>query len=276
MSNAISTGFFAPRFRKGMINFWKDNVKSLGHPSDPRYADNVKFMANATLLFGAMQVANMALNGGKTTFQNDNPNDRLNLSIPSGDGKSVSIPFLSSIATVPRMAINTVADLATGHPKEAGMEAKKSLSQLVRPAVDLATNQKYNGRQVYNEKDSSAKRIKDQATYFAGQYNHPYIQATANAVTNKSSGPLETASTALELPLRFRNYDSTVPAGQTAGDSADIIKSAFNSKEGKAFMALTDAQKKEQAASDPNTRALYDQWQAVSYTHLTLPTNREV
>lgn len=209
------TVFFAPKYRESMVNFWGKNIKALGKASDPAYRENLKFLANATVLFGAMQVANMALNEGKTTFQNDNPNDRFNLSIPRGGGKSLSLPFLSSIATVPRVAANAAVDIGTGNFKEAGLEGKKLLSQLVRPPVDLLTNQKYNGREVYNPKDSKGQRLKDQALYTVGQYNHPYVQAGINAATGKSSGALETAATATELPIRFRNYDSRVPYGST-------------------------------------------------------------
>lgn len=216
------TVFFAPKFRESMVNFWGDNVKALGHPNSPAYRDNVKFLANATILFGLMQAANMALNEGKTTFQNDNPNDRLNLNIPTGEGKSVSVPFLSSIATVPRTAINAGVDIAGGNFKDAGLEGKKLLSQLVRPGVDVAFNQKYNGREIYNENDPASKKLKDVGGYVAGQYNHPYVQAAYNAASGKSSGTLETAATATELPIRFRNYDQTTPQAKDIKSTQDL------------------------------------------------------
>jgi len=280
-SDVISTFFFAPTFREQMGTFWVNNAKSLTTQlKNPAFSQNRKFMAGSAVLFGAMQAANMALNEGKTTLQNDNPNDRLSLSIPRGDGKSVAVPFLSSIATVPRTALNVAGDLLTGKPKEAGMEAKKVLSQLVRPGFDLATNQKYNGRQVYNPKDDTAKRLKDQAGYFIGQYNHPYIQATTNAITGKSSGPLETAATATELPLRFRNYDSTgtvsaapssgVKGANTSGgaktsvdDFKTIAQAAFGTPEGKKFLAMKEADRTEAAKSDPAVRGLLNQYNAM-------------
>ena len=264
-SNAISTFAFAPKFRESMVNFWVDNAKSLGKPGSAAYRENLKFMAGATALFGAMQAANYAVNG-HSTFQNENKNDRLNLSIPVGnEGHSVSVPFLSSIATVPRTVANTAIDLATGSPKEAGLEGKKLLSQLTRPVVDLATNQKYNGRQIYNEKDDANTRRKDQATYFAGQYNHPYIQAAVNQVTGKSSGALETAATALEAPLRFRNYD--VGDQSASANQSERLKAAFSDKDGKAFLKLSDADKRSKAATDTKARGLYDKYRQLKHEY---------
>jgi len=128
------------------------------------------------------------------------------------------------------------------------MEAKKVLSQTVRPLVDLATNQKYNGRQVYNPKDSAGQRIKEQVGYVAGQYNHPYVQTATNIATGNSSGALENVSTALELPLRFR--DPFTPKSTTPTAAGDW-KAAFNSREGQAFLNHTEAEKKQLAQTDP-------------------------
>lgn len=251
--DVYSAVLFAPRFRESMVNFWVNNLKALGKPTSPAYRENVKFLAGAAALFAGMQAANMALNGGNSTFQNGNPNDRLNLSIPSGGGKSVSVPFLSSTATVPRILANSIADLVTGKPKDAGLEAKKLLSQTVRPGVDLATNQKYNGRPVYNPTDPATTRLKDQAAYVAGQFNHPYVQSAIGVATGKTSGPLETASTALELPLRFRGA-YTPKATAAAGD----WKAAFNSPAGQAFLNHTEAEKIALAKTDPQAKAFLE------------------
>jgi hypothetical protein len=269
-NDALSAAFFAPKYRESMINFWKDNAKALGHPGSPAYRENLKFMAGATLLFGAMQAANEAVNG-VPTWQNENPNDRFNLSIPIKDGHSIAIPFLSSIATVPRTAINAGVDLATGNPKEAGMEAKKFASQLIRPPIDLLTNQKYNGRQVYSPTDPAAKRIADQAGYFIGQYNHPWVQAAINSATGKSSGAFETAATATEAPIRFRNYDYQPKTDAENPTADERIKQAFTTPEAKKFLALSPADQKALASTDPDVAQLYKDIQTAKKIYSSPP-----
>jgi len=49
--DATSAVLFAPRFRESMVNFWLDNLKALGKPTNPAYRENVKFMAGAAVLF---------------------------------------------------------------------------------------------------------------------------------------------------------------------------------------------------------------------------------
>ena len=276
-NDAISTAFFAPKFRESMFNFWADNAKAVGNPknwSKPEYRENLRFMAGATLLFGAMEAANTALNG-KPTWENDNPNDKFSLSIPTKDGHSIAVPFLSSIATVPRTAIGAGIDIAQGDFKAAGLEGKKFLSQLVRPAADLATNQKYNGRQIYNENDTSGEKFKDAAVYTAGQYNHPWVSAGLNAATGKSSGPLETIATATEAPLRFRNYDSSQYNSKNAKSYDDLVAGIKSSYGGK-FAKMSNSELEELAKTDADAKDYMDKIEGVKRVTKTaddLPSN---
>lgn len=219
--NTVSTFLFAPRFRESMVTFWKNNAKALRHPTDPKYRENVKFLAGATMLFGAMQAANMALNEGKTTFQNDNPYDKLNLNIPTGNGTSISIPFLSSTATIPRMAINTAIAIKNADPKGVLTQSKTLLSQPVRPMADLLTNQKYNGKPIVYDNMDAGQRAKAQAKYVAGQFSHPWIAAALGSDTNT---PLQTLATATEAPIRFRQAQTKSANGTVNVDGKQVAK----------------------------------------------------
>lgn len=257
--NAVnSTILFAPRFRESMVNFWLDNAKALGNPTNPAYRENLKFLGGATLLFGAMQAANYALNG-HSTFQNENKYDRLNLSIPTGEGKSVAIPFLSSIATVPRMAINAGVNLATGNPKDAASEAKGLLSQTVRPIADLATNQKWNKKQIYNPKDGAGAKFADIAAYVGSGFSQPWIKAGVEAVRGESSGAPETIATAVEAPLRFREPFVEKGSGK---EKLKSVKVTVDGKQ-KDFGSLNVDEMKTAAKNDSTARDAYEQYRNI-------------
>jgi hypothetical protein len=155
------------------------------------------------MLFGAMKAVNMELNDGKSTFENDNPYDKFNLNIPKKDGSSVSVPFLSSVATIPRMVANAGIAAKNLDGGQVGVQAKGLLSQPVRPVVDLLTNTKYNNRPITYQNQTSAEKAKAQAKYTVGQFSHPWVNAVINA--DSSSGKLETIATATEAPIKFRD-----------------------------------------------------------------------
>ena len=103
VNNALTVGLFAPKYRESMVKFWVKNAKSLRNPTDPANRQNLRFVAGATILFGAMQALNTALNGVPTWENPDGKKDKLLIpGMPGINGKVLGLPFLSSIATVPR------------------------------------------------------------------------------------------------------------------------------------------------------------------------------
>jgi hypothetical protein len=226
VNNLVTSVFFAPRFRESMGRFWLNNIKAVRDPLNPANRQNVRFIGGATVMFGLMQGLNMALNGVPTWENPEGKKDKLLIQgAPGVDGKVLGLPFLSSIATVPRNlglgAFNTV----TGRPEEAGKNAASFVSYLGRPVLDVLNNEDYFGNQIVNEEASAGERIGKQAGFLTRAYMHPYIREAANIAANqlpegarKFVGardiPLsQSAAQALESPLRF--YDPEYFEGQS-------------------------------------------------------------
>lgn len=236
-NDLATTVMFAPKYRESMVRFWVNNAKAIDPRNmvKPEYAQNVRFNIGATLLFGAMQAANMALNGTATWDNPDGKKDKL--IIPAEKlggltgGKDVGIPFLSSIATVPRAIATGAAGLLTGNAKEAGKSAKSFLGYGIRPLVDVVDNENYFGSQIYKKDDTPAEKLGAQASYLFKAYQHPYVREGLNIASNqlpegvkkfvgaKDQTAFETASKSLESPLRF--YDPEYYKGGADSFQAD-------------------------------------------------------
>lgn len=220
----VSTALFAPRYRESMVNFWVNNVKSLyKNPLKLENQTNAKFLVGATATLVAMDQLNKAINGHGMSENPEGKTDKL--LIPLGNGKTIGIPFLSSIATVPRMAYNTVKDLAQGDIKGAGKELKSNLSMSLRPIGDVLSNENYFGSEIYNENDTMSGKLKASANYLlnpvTGAYTHPYLREGIKYVQGKQ-GAVETLSKATELPIRWYKTSSIENAGFYAAN--DIQK----------------------------------------------------
>lgn len=214
-NNASTTLFFAPKYREAMVRFWINNGKALANPTDPAYRANLKFAAGAILSGVALDYMNQYGTGQHLW---DNPDGKKDKAlIGEVGGKQVGVPFLSSIATVPRNVASGAFNLATGNVQEAGKNATSFLGYGIRPVFDLVNNENYFGSQIVDSKDSAPQRLGQAASYVTKQYMHPYLREGLNAVSSKlpenvkkftgakDQSGVETASKAAELPLRF--YD---------------------------------------------------------------------
>lgn len=290
-NDASGALLFAPRFRESMLNFWVKNAQALkpGNITKPEYRDNVKFMAAAALTYGVMDGVNYAENGVHMYQNPDGKKDKL--LIPGKDGQYVGIPFLPSIATVPRNAGMGIYNLAAGNLNEAGKNAKSFLSIPARAVGDIVTNENYFGAPIVQKGATAGERAAQVGSYLVKNNLQPWIREGLNAAgqnlpdeTKKMLGikkqtGVQTASQALELPFRF--YDSQnfkggadnfkTADGSTLGDtrtaSADtrdeIMKAALNTPEAKRFFANSDAKQQELADNDPELQKLYDQRKAM-------------
>lgn len=219
--NLKSTVFFAPKYRESMINFWVNNLKALKNPLAPENRANALFLVGAISTYAAMDAMNEAATG-KHMYQNPQGKED-KLLIPLGDGTVIGIPFLSSIATVPRTAYKIGKNLIAGDPKQAAIESKALLSSLVRPPLDIATNENYFGSKIYKEDDSTGEKLADQGKYLLGAYNHPYIKAGIQLADGETPG-YQVASQAAELPLRF--YDEASLRTSDIYDKKDQAEAA--------------------------------------------------
>jgi len=282
---------FAPRFRESMLNFWVKNAQALKPTNWTKieYRDNMKFMAAAALTYAAMDGINYSANGVHMYQNPDGKKDKL--LIPGKDGQYVGVPFLPSIATVPRNVGMGVFNLATGNINEAGKNAKSFLSIPARAVGDIATNENYFGAPIVQKGATGAERAAQIGSYLVKGNMQPWIREGMNAAgqklpdetkkllgVKKQTG-VQTASQALELPFRF--YDSQnfkggsdnfktadgSTLGQTRAANVDtrdeIMKAALSTPEAKRFFANSDAKQQELADNDPNLKALYDQRKAM-------------
>lgn len=214
-NDLLKTFAFAPKYRESMINFWINNVKAVKAPLAKENRNNVIFALTAIATYVGMDQANLAING---VHMKDNPKGKEDkLLIPLGNGKTVGVPFLSSIATVPRAMYRGGKALIQGDIKGATNELFKSnLSAGLKPLVEVAANENYFGEEIYDDYDTSGQKWGKIANYLlnpaTGAYGHPYIREGVKFAQGKQGG-LETISKATEMPLRWYKTSSIENAG---------------------------------------------------------------
>jgi hypothetical protein len=237
--NASGAILFAPRFRESMLNFWGKNAKAL----DPRggfknirskeYRDNAKFLVSAAVMYAGYDALNYELNGTHLWENPDGKKDKLLIPGVDPGGKTLGIPFLPSIATVPRNAAGLVGNLATGNFGEAGKNLTSFGSMPLRTAGELLTNQNYFGQQIVDPEAPAPQRLTQGGAYVARSTMQPWMREGLNLVgqglpegvkdafgIKKKSG-LETVSNALEAPVRF--YDPKyMKGGKQAQKQAEV------------------------------------------------------
>jgi hypothetical protein len=198
---------FAPKYRQSMVNFWVNNLKALKNPLALENRANATFVVGATLTYLMMNQKNKEYTG-KNMWENPKGKED-KLLVPLGDGYTLGIPFLSSIATVPRTGLKIGKNLLESDYKQSALEAKSFFSQIVKGPLDVWQNENYYGGEIYKDTDTPAEKNQKIAKYLfnplTGQYGHPYIKAGAQLQKGEKPG-YQIASQALELPLRF--YDT--------------------------------------------------------------------
>lgn len=195
---------FAPKYRESMISFWWNNLKALKDPLALENRGNTTFMVGATITFLAMNQANKEFNGGKNMWENPKGKED-KLLIPMGDGYTIGIPFLSSIATVPRTVGKIALNVAKGDYKQAGLESKSFLSSAAKVPFDIMQNENYFGSPIYKDSDTPTEKQKKIGMYAFSQINHPYIkQFTDPSIKDRPT--YQRVSMATEMPIRY--YDT--------------------------------------------------------------------
>lgn len=207
-SDIWTTLVFAPRYRESMIRFWVNNAKAMKNPTALENRQNVKFVIGAVISAVAYDLLNRQFNEGRGILDNP-PGKEDKLLIPLDDGRTIGVPFLSSIATLPRTAFKIGKNVVTGDFKQAGLEAKALGSFAYKPLLDIIQNEDYFGNKIVD--DDSKNAVRDRFAYLTKAYAHPYMRELLNAyapdwLATKSQQDVPVSQRlmqAFELPIRF-------------------------------------------------------------------------
>ena len=162
-------------------------------------------MAGSILTYMVMDYLNTKTTGNH--MNNNPPGTEDKLLIPLGDGKTIGVPYMSSIAFLPRLGYKVGKNVVSGNLPQAGREMRGLLSTPIKPLADLASNENYYGQQIYDpELDSTSEKYKKMGLYAFSSLQHPYIKAAIESKT--MNDPLyATISKAGEMPLRFYDFN---------------------------------------------------------------------
>lgn len=199
--NIISTLVFAPKFRESMVKFWINNAKALRNPMALENRSNAMFVGSAIATYIAYDTINKSLTG---KHLNENPpGTEDKLLIPVGNGQVIGVPYLSSIATIPRGIFRIAGRLAKGDTEGAGKDIFQTFgSTPIKTAGEIMSNEDYFGKPIYKESDSPVDRFKKIGQYAVGSVQQPYIKELTDP--RSQNDPLyQRASRLTELPLRF-------------------------------------------------------------------------
>lgn len=214
VEDAMSTLFFAPKFRESMINFWRKNANSIGiegvfsnkgkvkfnpkNLTDKSLSANRKFLIGTVLTYLMYQAANKAITGH---WMHENKEGKeFSIEIPVGNGRSWYIPMLPTIGTIPRRVLEMGGELAGGDIAGAGQKAGSFFSQPISLGSQLATNTTFYGGNIYEDDDSALNKVGKTIGYGLGQSVHPFLGEPIDVLQGRKT-PLEGVLGALEMPV---------------------------------------------------------------------------
>lgn len=202
----VGTVFFAPKFRESMVNFWLNEIKMLKNPLALENRTNIRFAVGAVLTYLGMNYLNKQLTG--KDMADNPPGTEDKLLIPMSDGTTLGIPFLSSIATVPRALYREGRMLLRGDVTKAIADAGRSyLSIALKPLFEVGANEDYFGRQIVKDNEDVGTRYKKIGQYLAVQYlGHPYLRELLD-VRSQDDPAYQRILRGLEAPFRFYASD---------------------------------------------------------------------
>ena len=207
VADLSTTALFASKYRESMVNFWINNLKALKNPLALENRTNAKFIVGAILTYLVMDNINHRASG---KGMNDNPTGKKDkLLIPTDKGYTIGIPFLSSIATVPRGLFRIAGKLGKVDLAGATKETFKTFASIgLKPLGEIASNEDHFGREIYTEDDSGADKAKKMVAHMFGSLNHPYVRGFMELYTKPDQPTEQRLSMVLELPLRFYKTES--------------------------------------------------------------------
>ena len=239
-----------------MLNFWGNNIKSLVNPLALENRTNVKFLAGSLLTIGAMNYLNEQFTGHSMLDNPGNTKDKLliPLSKITGDESDttvIGVPFLSSIATVPRALFTAGGYIKEGRPGKAiASLVQTGSSILIKPLGDVVMNEDFFGKPIYTDDMTSQEKYAAQGKYLFTQYvlSHPYLKETLNK-NNADDPAYQRLSRAMELPIRFYT-DANLKSKYYYAEREKAIN-GLSPQEQDAFSSIPKSD-----TNDPNTRIL--------------------
>jgi hypothetical protein len=206
--DALSAVFFAPKFREGIINTLINTGKSVTTEIfNPAFRKNRNLLAGMILTYAGYNALNKKLTGH---YMWDNPDGKeFDLMIPTKFGNNqddvIYTSFMPSFLSFARNMGSGAIAIAKGDTATAKQKFGSVFSMPIKLASELWANKDYFGREIYNENDSRATKLKKMAQYTGLQINHPFIRETYRQITTDK--PLyQSMSEALELPVKFSSY----------------------------------------------------------------------
>ncbi len=199
VDDTISTAFFAPTFRESMVNFWINNAKALSPKNlgNKAYNANRKFLAGIVLTYLFYNAANRALTGH--SMSENKGGKELSVEIPVGDNRSIYVPMLPSVGTLPRRAGEMTGALLEGDVRTATQKAGSLLSSPISLGSQLATNRTFYGGKIYQDDDPALKKITQLGGYAFEQASPAYMGEPMAYFQGRKT-PLETALGMMETP----------------------------------------------------------------------------
>lgn len=214
--SAISSLFFAPRYRESIINTLFNTGKSVTTKiADPAYAMNRRLFAGLAVTAAGYEILNRQITG-HSMFDN-REGQELSLEIPYGEKDKggnqpvLNIPFMPGFLALPRAAVNAIKSLSEGDAKGFMAEGGKTLSMPITTATTLIGNKNYFGEPIYIsdevakkegvEADSPLGVVKKIGSYLAGQSTPAWVRAGIAQAQGKPLGKV--LATGLEAPVRF-------------------------------------------------------------------------
>lgn len=226
------TAFFAPTHRMNMIRVFGNALKALGrNPFTPGNQSAAQFLVGGIAVYAAYDWVNYK-NTGHHLW--DNPEGKkFEAYIKLDDGEYISVPYMPSVATMPRLGVDVAERVYGGDVTGAlGRAWQGTGSILSKPIADVAMNSDYFDRPIANERDETGKQWMDRAKYLGKSYTgHPWIKAGIDAASGTPA--IQVAAQAVEAPVRFttedklasRNFwDAYMPAKKAYETFTNLVK----------------------------------------------------
>jgi len=199
VEDATTAGLFAPKFRESMVNFWINNAKALlpKNIKNPSYNTNRKFLAGTVITYLLYTATNKALTGH---WMHENKGGKeLSVEIPVGNDRSLFIPMLPSVGTIPRRAVEMTGALLEGDVATATQKAGSFLSQPISLGSQLLSNRTFYGAPIYQQEDTALQKFGKLGGYALEEASHPLIGEPI-AVAQGRKTPFEAGLGLMEVP----------------------------------------------------------------------------